>query len=242
MIDVTDGVPFLPAVHYRTGRDGRQIDMIVLHWMSTDLAGADATFTGGGRVASAHYGIEGTAIHQYVKEADASYNAANWDANMRSLSIEHSAAPGRDATPTTVETSIQVCVEMMRKYPAIGDRVYPHFKFVATQCPGTLPWEHIRDEALRRVRTPAPVATPASSPAPLLPTEGTNMARIVLVQQKGHPEIYVTDLVTRRHLSPAGYKIAVFWMSKWNYPADEITVQQADSLDDWGIDVTPGVA
>ena len=233
MTDLTDGVPFLPAVFYNNGRDGREIDCLILHEMATDLAGCDATFQGGARIASATYGIQDDTIHQYVREADGSYNAADWDINMRSIALEHSATPTRPPSPATIATSIQVIAAKMVQYPAIGDRVYPHNQFVATYCPGILPWQSMRDEALRLVH-----GGPTPPPPVLLPLlQETDM--LILVKATNAPDIYVTNLVTRRRCtSMTVVGMIQFWMAKHGYPAELQTIQTTSTpLDDWGIEV-----
>jgi hypothetical protein len=130
---------FLPAAHFTSGRGGSQIDHIVIHWMATTLAGCDATFTRGAREASAHYGIEGKVVHQYVRDTDTAWHAANGVENRRSIGIEHSAQPGRDASPETIATSVALIVSLCRKYRIKPANIYPHNRFTATQCPGTIP-------------------------------------------------------------------------------------------------------
>ena len=135
---ILDGIPFLPAAHFTRGRESK-IDTLVLHWIAGTLASADATFTGGRREASAHFGIENTTVHQYVRVSDTAWHAGDRAVNHRSIGIEHSAAPGRAATPSTIATSVALCVALCRKYGISPARIFPHKKFTATACPGTLP-------------------------------------------------------------------------------------------------------
>lgn len=148
---------WVPAVYYTQGRDSK-VRRIVLHWMATTLAGCDATFTGGGRQASAHYGIENTTVHQYVKESDTAWHAGVRSVNHESIGIEHSAQPGRDATEATVQTSIALCTELCRRHGLTADAIFVHNDFYATQCPGTLPVSRIR-EAVRKNLAGAPAVT-----------------------------------------------------------------------------------
>ena len=153
--------PFLPAVHFTKGREAK-IDTIVLHWMAGTLASTDATFTGGAREASAHYGIEDAKVHQYVKDTDTAWHSGDRPTNHRSIGIEHSAAPGRPATTATIASSVALCVALCRKYGISPDRIYPHKKFYNTACPGTLPVADI----VARVRAQlarAPLTTPSRS-------------------------------------------------------------------------------
>lgn len=134
---------FLPAVFQTPGRVS--IDFIAVHWMATTLAGCDATFTGGQRPASAHYGIENKVIHQYVKDGNTAWALGDWDANQRSISIEHSAGPGRPATDETYETSIELIASKCGEYglEPSHDTIRPHNHFQATQCPGTMDLDRI---------------------------------------------------------------------------------------------------
>lgn len=148
---------WVPAVHFTTGRES-PVRRIVLHWMATNLAGCDATFTGGQREASAHYGIEGSTVHQYVREQDTAWHAGNRAINHESIGIEHSAQPGRDASEATIATSVALCTELCRRYNLTADAIGYHSQFYATQCPGTLPVARIRDAVranLTKAETPA---------------------------------------------------------------------------------------
>jgi hypothetical protein len=145
-------VKWIPAVFFTKGRE-RPVRRIVLHWMATNLAGCDATFTAGKREASAHYGLEGGARHQYVKEADTAWHSGVRTINHESIGIEHSAQPGRDATEATIANSIALCTDLCRRYGLTADAIDKHSDFKATQCPGTLPVSRIR-EAVRANLTP----------------------------------------------------------------------------------------
>lgn len=162
------GAVWVPAAYFTSPRQGR-VDKLVLHWMATTLAGADATFSGGIRQASAHYGVEDATVHQYVLEADAAWHAANRAVNHASIGIEHSAAPGRPASEATIATSIALCTHLCRKYridPATG--IHRHSEYVATQCPGTLPVDRIKTAVAAALTTPAAAKTTAVQAIPPL--------------------------------------------------------------------------
>jgi N-acetyl-anhydromuramyl-L-alanine amidase AmpD len=146
---------FIRAVHYTKGRE-RPVTRIVLHWMATTLAGCDATFSGGGRQASAHYGLEGSKRHQYVLLGDTAWHAGDRTINHESIGIEHSAQPGRDASEETIQNSIDLCTELCRKYGLGADAIDKHNDFYATQCPGTLPVDRIREAVRLRLRGEEP--------------------------------------------------------------------------------------
>jgi len=152
-------VTFLPSPYHTSGRQGAKIDSIVLHWMDGTLANTDAEFTRGSRRVSAHYGIEGAIVHQYVRDADTAWHAGDWTENTRSIGIEHSAQPGRDATATTIATSVALIVGLCRKYSISPDHIYPHKRFYPTACPGTLPIAAMV-AAVRAQLTTTPTPTP----------------------------------------------------------------------------------
>lgn len=137
------GATWIGAVHYTRGRE-RPVRKIVLHWMDTNLAGCDATFTGGARQASAHYGLEDGTRHQYVQEADTAWHAGNRTINHESIGIEHSAQPGRPASEATVADSIALVTDLCRDYNLTADDIHVHKEYFATACPGTLPVSRIR--------------------------------------------------------------------------------------------------
>jgi N-acetyl-anhydromuramyl-L-alanine amidase AmpD len=188
-------ITFLPSPYFTAGRQGAKIDSIVVHWMVTTLAGADAEFTHGSRRVSAHYGIEGATVHQYVHDADTAWHAGDWTENTRSIGIEHSAAPGRDATPATISTSVALMATLCRQYGIDPGRIFPHSKFYATQCPGTLPIGGMVAAVRAQLAAPAPVV----SGKPAYPGYVTSI--------KSHGD-YVTRMIQNR-LKALNYPITV---------------------------------
>jgi len=142
--------------NFKVGRNGITPNLIVMHWMAGRLAATDATFQDGRRQASAHYGIEDSTIHQYVKEEDTSYNAGVWDVNLRSISIEHSGGPDLPISEETYKTSIELITDICRRtnIPADVDHIKKHSDFKATQCPGTLDVNRIILEVNKNLVTP----------------------------------------------------------------------------------------
>src|SRR5450631_1653804 len=136
---ILDGIWFRQSPFYSAGRGGNAVDSIVLHWMDGTLASTDTEFASGGRKVSAHFGIEDSNIHGYVHTSDTAWHAGNWPENQRSIGIEHSAGPGRNASALTIQTSIEVQVQLCRQYGIDPSHIYPHNMFFATDCPGTLP-------------------------------------------------------------------------------------------------------
>jgi hypothetical protein len=130
------------TANYTSGRTSKTTK-IVMHWMVGTLASTDATFANPNSKVSAHYGIENGNVHQYVNEADTAWHAMS--ANSYSIGIEHSAAPGRNATASTVETSAQLLAMIAKRHNIKLSRstVIKHSEVVATQCPGTIPIDQI---------------------------------------------------------------------------------------------------
>src|SRR5450759_169963 len=81
------------ANNFLKGRDGHTVNKIVLHWIVGTLESADTTFANPTRIASAHYGIGDSDIHQYVQESDTAYHAGNLTVNKDSIGIEHKGGP-----------------------------------------------------------------------------------------------------------------------------------------------------
>lgn len=131
---------WIGSPNFTQGRGGNQIQGVVMHWMAGNLASCDAVFQNRTRNTSAHVGIEDDNVHQYVKETDTAYQAGNWEVNQRTLSIEHSAQPGRSPSDATYETSAQLIAEWSRTFgfPVNSSTLRPHRSVVATQCPGDI--------------------------------------------------------------------------------------------------------
>lgn len=136
---------FVASPNYTPGRQGKAIKYVVIHWMVGTLSSTDAVFKNSATQTSAHYGIENNTVHQYVKETNTAYHAGTWNANLQSIGIEHSAAPGRPATASTYKTSIKLITEICKRYNLNPDKaIVPHQRFVATQCPGTMDLNKIK--------------------------------------------------------------------------------------------------
>jgi N-acetylmuramoyl-L-alanine amidase CwlA len=148
---------WIGATHYTPGRGGNTIQGIVIHWMATTLAGADATFTDNSptaRQASAHYGVEGSTVHVYVDDNDTAWAVGDWDANQRTISVEVSAQPGRDATPETLATVISLITDLCTDHNLTADAIHQHNDYFNTQCPGTVPVATIREAVRAKLNNP----------------------------------------------------------------------------------------
>ena len=139
--------------NYSIGRNGTIIKKIVLHWIVGKLAAADATFQDGNRIASAHYGIGGKVVHQYVKDTDTAYHAGNLTVNRESIGIEHEGGPDIPISEDTYKTSIALVTDLCKKYgiPVDRDHIKMHREIKATQCPGTLDIDRIVKEVQKNM-------------------------------------------------------------------------------------------
>lgn len=132
---------------YASGREGHDIEFIVLHHnagvrQSTETVGN--FWEGSGT--SAHYQVEadGT-IGQLVHDYDTAYHAGSWNANLRSIGIEHANITGpNDATPWDISDATlkyggyltgALCYGYGLGAPAWGWNVFPHSDFSSTACP-----------------------------------------------------------------------------------------------------------
>lgn len=131
---------FIGSPNYTSGREGQRVEGIIVHWMAGTLAATDSVFQDTNRQTSAHYGVENNVVHQYVAEENTAYHAGNWGVNLRTIGIEHSAAPDRYATTETYDTSARIIAEAAKRwgFPINANTIRPHRAIIATQCPGTI--------------------------------------------------------------------------------------------------------
>jgi peptidoglycan hydrolase-like protein with peptidoglycan-binding domain len=143
-------------------------------------------FTTGNRQSSSHFAVQDETVHQYVRLKDTAWQAGNWLVNLRSVGIEHSAQPGRDATDATYETSSQLIVQVCRQLGLTPSRslLKRHSDIVATACPGTVDLDRLARRAVDiwngTVRVPVQgefvlAAAPVSAPAPRFTPFLTNL-------------------------------------------------------------------
>lgn len=137
--------------NFKNRRIGKlaNVDTIVYHWINGNLNLADRVFLDSKKQVSAHFGIEDSIVHQYVKRENTAWHCGNGKINSESIGIEHSAQPDRPATDSTYETSAQlvyfICSSMGKRvddFKHIG-----HKEIVPTQCPGTLDIQRIVNRA-----------------------------------------------------------------------------------------------
>lgn len=127
----------IPVSNYTVGRSGKKIDKIICHWFGTGtLAGADARFKNPASQVSAHYGVSGSTIYQWVEEQDTAYAAGNLEANRTGISIEVDATTEHNASDETYNTVGELIADIWNRHGKLPLRRHNEFK--ATQCPGTV--------------------------------------------------------------------------------------------------------
>ena len=124
-----------------------QIDKIIYHWMDGTLESTDKTFANPNRMASAHFGIEGSEVHQYVPLSGTSYNSGNGVANCESISFEQAGGRNNPITDGTYATSSEMTLKMALTFgwslDTLRSRMHKHNEYVATECPGNLDLDRI---------------------------------------------------------------------------------------------------
>lgn len=208
------------AYYQTTGR--ASVDYIVVHWINGSLESCVRTFTDGVRQASAHYGVEDDRLVSFVDDADTAWALGNWDANQRSISVEHSAQPGRPASDKTYKTSIRLIAGLMVKHDLkpSTETIRPHHDFSATQCPGTMDLARIIEGVKALLAEPATI------------TEDEKM--LIIARQKGTDEIFIGDAVTRRHVPNPRTLDDIRWAAEhWGTPKlfDGGKVQDVDNVE-----------
>lgn len=126
--------------NYSKGRGTNKVELIIVHWIVGTLEVADKTFQNPNSKVSAHYGVGGNNIHQYVSESDTAWHAGNLSINKKSIGIEHEGGPNLPISEDTYKTSASLIKDICQRYNIPIDRTHikGHKEIVPTQCPGTL--------------------------------------------------------------------------------------------------------
>lgn len=96
-----------------------------------------------GRNGSSHYGVSGSQVGQYVREADIAWTNSNWEANCRAVTIETSnsgGAPNWPVADDTLETLVKLVADIAKRNNlgtlVPGKNLTWHSMYSATACPG----------------------------------------------------------------------------------------------------------
>lgn len=107
------------STNYNVGREGNKVQGIVVHHAaSTSLDSIGSTFARAYRNGSAHYGVGGNQIHQYVDENNTTWHCNNWWGNLRTVSIEttnSTGAPNWEIAPDTFETLVKMVADIAKR-------------------------------------------------------------------------------------------------------------------------------
>lgn len=122
---------------------GRSVptDRVVIHWFGVGtLESANTRFQNPNSQVSAHYGVSGDRVWQWVKEEDVAYQAGNWTMNKRSIGIEHDATLEHNLSEQDYQLTGQLVAEACKRHniPLDREHIIGHKQIKPTQCPGTI--------------------------------------------------------------------------------------------------------
>lgn len=147
--------------HKSKGRGGKKIDKIFLHHMAGNLTVKQCGNVFKNNQASAHYGVNGKNIGQYVDESDTAWHCGNFKYNQRSIGIELANDQGASGkwhvSDKTIETAIELISDIckrngIKKLNYTGNlkgNLCMHCWVASTACPGTYlrkKFQYIADE------------------------------------------------------------------------------------------------
>lgn len=143
---------WLPAStnNYERGRGAEKIEYIILHWSNSEpLTTIDTKFVDANRLASTHYAIHNTQVHQYVKDEDTAFHAGSAVVDKKSLSIICVGGVNMPITEATYQTVALLIEELARKYRIRidADHIKGHNSVAQGRCPGTLDLARIITDA-----------------------------------------------------------------------------------------------
>lgn len=136
------------ASNYTAGRQDTIHGIVIHHAASTSLDSIGQVFSQPGRGGSAHYGVGGNQIHQYVREEDTAWHCGDWAGNSCTVGIEttnSTGAPTWQVAEDTFNTLVKLVADIAKrnglgKLKFEPDGVYPtlsaHRDWSPTYCPG----------------------------------------------------------------------------------------------------------
>lgn len=136
-------VDLILGLHFSAGREGRSIEFVGIHYDAGNPTVEDVYSWWQSREASAHYQVEeGGRIGQLVWDSDTAWSLGNWDANCRSLNIEHANRADGTVSEACLDNGAHLTAAICKYYglgrPEWLVNVFPHRYFSATSCPGEL--------------------------------------------------------------------------------------------------------
>ena len=131
-----------------SGRGGNKIQKIFVHHMAGNLTVKQCGSVFDNRQASAHYGVNGTAIGQYVDEKDTAWHCGNFSWNQKSVGIELANDGGSSTnwhvSDKTIATAIKLIADICKRngierltYTGnMNGNICMHKWVASTSCPG----------------------------------------------------------------------------------------------------------
>lgn len=164
--------------HFTSGRGGKKIDKIVVHYNAGNLTVEGCYSVWQTRAASAHYQVEESGrIGQLVWDKDTAWHAGNFNQNQRSIGIEHANYRNGTISNKCLDAGAHL-VAALCKYYGLGRpqwlvNVFPHRYFASTSCPGQI-YGSQKDAYIQRAQqwydsmmgtgsTPSTPSTPSTS-------------------------------------------------------------------------------
>lgn len=149
---VTRDWPADPS-NYTKGRlygKKKVVGIVIHHAASTSLNSIGQVFSQPNRNASAHYGVGGKEVHQYVDEANAAWHCSNKNGNHSTIGIEttnSTGAPDWKVSDATFDTLCRLVADIAKRYNLGHLSINPSadypllsghkdWKGAATVCPG----------------------------------------------------------------------------------------------------------
>ena len=142
----------------------RQIKFVVVHHMAIVGNGKGSALetcynTWQTREASAHYGVDGNLITQFVWDKDYAWATGNNEGNLHGISIEHansSSGPDWKVSEETWKTGAKLAAYIHLIYklgrPVKDKTLRKHSSFKATACPGPYLGKEIWDEYVKEAQ------------------------------------------------------------------------------------------
>ncbi|WP_332645096.1 N-acetylmuramoyl-L-alanine amidase [Aeromicrobium sp.] len=162
-----------------TSLSSRTIRFVVVHHMTIVGSGTGSALTAcynvwQNREASAHYGVDGNLVRQFVWDKDRAWSTGSSTGNQYGISIEHAnstAGPQWLVADNTWKTGARLAAHLHKTYklgrPVSGVTLRKHSSFTATACPGpylgSTAWGKYVAEC-QRVYDSITGATPAPTP------------------------------------------------------------------------------
>lgn len=164
------------AGNYTAGRQGSGIWGIVIHHAAaTSLDSVGRTFATPGRYGSAHYGVEGNNVHQYVSEENGAWHCGDYWANMGTVGIEtinSTGAPSWLVSDATFNMLVKLVADIAKrnnlgvlKFDPDGycPNLSAHRDWAQTACPGDYLYSKMTELAKRANEINYPPAKPKIS-------------------------------------------------------------------------------